>query len=84
MFFDEQKTSKDKVSFHLIIDEAHNILSDQSRNDNTSWKDYRLSTFEEIIKEGRKFGFSLLYQVKDQRIFHPHFSHKFIISFYTS
>ena len=27
MFFDEQKTSKDKVSFHLIIDEAHNILS---------------------------------------------------------
>lgn len=59
MFFDEQKTSKDKVSFHLIIDEAHNILSDQSRNDNTSWKDYRLSTFEEIIKEGRKFGFFL-------------------------
>lgn len=59
MFFDEQKTSKDKISFHLIIDEAHNILSDQSRNDNTSWKDYRLSTFEEIIKEGRKFGFFL-------------------------
>ena len=59
MFFDEQKTSKDKVSFHLVIDEAHNILSDQSRNDNTSWKDYRLSTFEEIIKEGRKFGFFL-------------------------
>ena len=51
MFFDEQKTSKDKVSFHLIIDEAHNILSDQSRNDNTSWKDYRLSTLRKSLKK---------------------------------
>lgn len=41
---------------HLIIDEAHNILSEQSTRESESWKDYRLELFEEIIKEGRKFG----------------------------
>lgn len=44
---------------HLIIDEAHNILSAQSSREAESWKDYRLEVFEEIIKEGRKFGFFL-------------------------
>ena len=53
---------KDAVSnppdrtIHLIIDEAHNILSQQSTRESESWKDYRLEQFEEIIKEGRKFG----------------------------
>lgn len=46
-------------TFHLIIDEAHNILSGQSNREDTSWKDYRLEVFEEIIKEGRKFGYTL-------------------------
>ena len=46
-------------TFHLIIDEAHNILSMQSNRESESWKDYRLELFEEIIKEGRKFGFYL-------------------------
>lgn len=46
-------------TFHLIIDEAHNILSTQSNRESESWKDYRLELFEEIIKEGRKFGFYL-------------------------
>lgn len=41
---------------HLIIDEAHNILSEQSSREHESWKDYRLELFEELIKEGRKFG----------------------------
>lgn len=41
---------------HLIIDEAHNILSQTSVREHESWKDYRLELFEEIIKEGRKFG----------------------------
>lgn len=41
---------------HLIVDEAHNILSDQSTRESESWKDYRLELFQEIIKEGRKFG----------------------------
>ncbi|MCA3002303.1 MAG: ATP-binding protein [Rhodocyclaceae bacterium] len=43
-------------TIHLIIDEAHNILSQQSNREAESWKDYRLEQFEEIIKEGRKFG----------------------------
>lgn len=41
---------------HIIVDEAHNILSEQSKRESESWKDYRLEQFEEIIKEGRKFG----------------------------
>lgn len=43
-------------TMHLLIDEAHNILSQQSNRESESWKDYRLEQFEEIIKEGRKFG----------------------------
>lgn len=41
---------------NLIVDEAHNILSESSERESEQWKDYRLETFEEIIKEGRKFG----------------------------
>ncbi|MGL4382717.1 MAG: ATP-binding protein, partial [Bacilli bacterium] len=44
---------------HLIIDEAHNILNAENRDNGDAWQDYRLSVFEEIIKEGRKFGFYL-------------------------
>lgn len=46
-------------TLHLIIDEAHNILSEQSSRESESWKDYRLELFEEIIKEGRKYGMFL-------------------------
>ncbi|WP_200411814.1 ATP-binding protein [Virgibacillus salexigens] len=59
MCFDGHKSKKDKKSFHLIIDEAHNILSSQSLREQDGWMDYRLELFEEIIKEGRKFGFFL-------------------------
>lgn len=45
--------------FNLIIDEAHNILSENSAVESEKWKDYRLDVFEEIVKEGRKFGFYL-------------------------
>ena len=48
--------NRPKNSLHIIIDEAHNILSDSSAREASYWKDYRLETFEEIIKEGRKFG----------------------------
>lgn len=41
---------------NFIIDEAHNILSLESTRESESWRDYRLETFEEIVKEGRKFG----------------------------
>jgi DNA helicase HerA-like ATPase len=49
------KIERDKY-LNIIIDEAHNILSFNSERESESWKDYRLETFEEIIKEGRKFG----------------------------
>jgi DNA helicase HerA-like ATPase len=52
----EQKIAGPNCSLNIIIDEAHNILSTQSFREAESWKDYRLETFEEIIKEGRKFG----------------------------
>ena len=60
--YDEHKKEVSDASeimktVHLIIDEAHNILSSQSTREEESWKDYRLEVFEEIIKEGRKFGF---------------------------
>lgn len=48
---------KINLTKHFIIDEAHNILSSQSIREQEAWKDYRLEVFEEIIKEGRKFGF---------------------------
>ncbi|OYR95414.1 ATP-binding protein [Lactobacillus taiwanensis] len=59
--YSEQKTSNGNHSkiFNLVIDEAHNILSDRSSIESEKWKDYRLDVFEEIIKEGRKFGYYL-------------------------
>lgn len=63
MIYDEQKLKISGQSItqtkHLIIDEAHNILNAEYRNNGDDWQDYRLSVFEEIIKEGRKFGFYL-------------------------
>ena len=63
MIYDQQKllVAETDVLFtkHLIIDEAHNILNVQNHSLGDSWQDYRLSVFEEIIKEGRKFGFYL-------------------------
>ncbi|WP_298938399.1 ATP-binding protein [uncultured Ruegeria sp.] len=61
-FYEQHKdvvTSPPSTTLHLIIDEAHNILSQQSNREAESWKDYRLELFEEIIKEGRKFGIFL-------------------------
>lgn len=55
--YDKQKRENNKeCSLHIIIDEAHNILSSSSDRESQQWKDYRLETFEEIIKEGRKFN----------------------------
>lgn len=62
LFGDHKKqTSQDNIdkTIHLIIDEAHNILSSQTDKSGMGWQDYRLETFEEVIKEGRKFGFFL-------------------------
>ncbi|MGB6084895.1 ATP-binding protein [Moheibacter sp.] len=55
--YEEKKSENDKTkSLNIIVDEAHNILSALSQRESETWKDYRLETFEEIIKEGRKFG----------------------------
>lgn len=56
-FLEHKSSTNDIESFHLIIDEAHNILSEASGREAETWKDYRLELFEEIIKEGRKFGY---------------------------
>lgn len=58
-YYQEHKNKKSDVvtsSLNIIIDEAHNILSYDSTRESQDWKDFRLETFEEIIKEGRKFG----------------------------
>jgi DNA helicase HerA-like ATPase len=55
--YNDKKEEKDDTKYlNIIIDEAHNILSEQSERESVQWKDYRLETFEEIVKEGRKFG----------------------------
>jgi uncharacterized protein len=55
--YDEKKLENDDTNYlNIIVDEAHNILSEESERESEQWKDYRLETFEEIIKEGRKFG----------------------------
>ena len=55
--YTEHKTGRnDDTYLNIIVDEAHNILSYQSTRESDDWKDYRLEVFEEIIKEGRKFG----------------------------
>jgi DNA helicase HerA-like ATPase len=54
--YNEHKKRRNKRALSIIIDEAHNILSKTSFRETENWKDYRLETFEEIIKEGRKFG----------------------------
>ncbi|MCE7038192.1 ATP-binding protein [Bacillus cereus] len=60
MLFEDhkRKTNQENINqtMHLIIDEAHNILSSQSMKEGKGWHNYRLELFEEMIKEGRKFG----------------------------
>lgn len=74
--YDEKKLNPDpKQYLNMVIDEAHNILSTVSSRESEAWKDYRLETFEEIIKEGRKFGVFLT--IASQR---PHDISETIIS----
>lgn len=55
--YNDKKVENDDTKYlNLIVDEAHNILSEDSERESEQWKDYRLETFEEIIKDGRKFG----------------------------
>jgi len=50
----KKANQKSKKSLSIIIDEAHNILSKESFREKDDWKDYRLETFEEIIKVRKK------------------------------
>jgi DNA helicase HerA-like ATPase len=56
LYESKKRDTSNNKSLHIIIDEAHNILSKNSERESEQWKDYRLETFEEIIKEWRKFG----------------------------
>jgi DNA helicase HerA-like ATPase len=73
--YDDKKQPGAPEYLNIIIDEAHNILSTSSARESEVWKDYRLETFEEIIKEGRKFGVFLT--IASQR---PHDISETIIS----
>lgn len=53
----QHKSRQDGKNFlNIIIDEAHNLLSYESSQESEVWRNTRLETFEEILKEGRKFG----------------------------
>ena len=56
LYNEHKAAGKAKSYLNIVVDEAHNILSHQSTRESEEWKDYRLEVFEEIIKEGRKFG----------------------------
>ena len=56
LYNEHKKLGRNQGHLNIIVDEAHNILSYQSTRESEEWKDYRLEVFEEIIKEGRKFG----------------------------
>jgi len=71
----KENDTKNEKYLNLIIDEAHNILSSDSSRESEAWRDYRLETFEEIVKEGRKFGVFLT--IASQR---PHDISETIIS----
>jgi DNA helicase HerA-like ATPase len=56
LYNDKKAEDNSETYLNIIVDEAHNILSEESERESEQWKDYRLETFEEMIKEGRKFG----------------------------
>ena len=60
--YDSQKEEKDdteiKSILNIVIDEAHNLLSKDEEN--PGLHSNTLKVFEELIKEGRKFGVYLL------------------------
>lgn len=50
------KATKQPHYLNIIIEEAHNILSPTLPIDSDFCQNTRIKTFEEIVKEGRKFG----------------------------
>lgn len=84
--YDDKKKAENGKFLNIIIDEAHNILSTVSARESEGWKDYRLETFEEIVKEGRKFGVFLTiasqrpYDISDTIVsqLHNYFLHRLV------
>lgn len=84
--YDSKKKAENGKFLNIIIDEAHNILSTVSARESEGWKDYRLETFEEIVKEGRKFGVFLTiasqrpYDISDTIVsqLHNYFLHRLV------
>lgn len=62
ILYKEKKEEKDdmeiKTIINIVIDEAHNLLSKDEEE--TELHNNTLNVFEEIIKEGRKFGVYLM------------------------
>lgn len=57
LYKEHKKLYKKSMGFlNIIIDEAHNLLSYESSQESETWRNTRLEMFEEILKEGRKFG----------------------------
>ena len=55
--YKDHKINNHSNSFlNIIIDEAHNLLSYESSQESETWRNTRLEMFEEVLKEGRKFG----------------------------
>jgi len=61
----KSRRSNPNLYLAIVVDEAHHVLTRESSNESEQWRDYRLSVFESIVKEGRKFGAFLL--VSSQR-----------------
>ncbi len=55
LYYERQK-KQGIGSLHIVMDEAHYFLGAEHNFDGTFWRDYSRGIFEEIVKEGRKFG----------------------------
>ena len=53
---DHKMNIRSNSFLNIIIDEAHNLLSYESSQESETWRNTRLEMFEEVLKEGRKFG----------------------------
>ena len=57
-YYDLCKSKDMKINYttNIIIDEAHVLMSEVNERENDVFGLYRIETFEEYIKEGRKYG----------------------------
>lgn len=53
---DHKMNNHSNSYLNIVIDEAHNLLSYESSQESETWRNTRLEMFEEVLKEGRKFG----------------------------